>query len=342
MKAITYRSDCAEGVELSEMPHPMRASGEALCRVVCSGVNPVDAKYLFGDKQPKFLAARGRKLVEGRIAGIDFAGVVEQVPEDCTHLKPGDPVFGTAPPGSGTFAEYVATPIHQVAHKPESLSFEEAAVLPLVGLTAIQSLQHDNGLGAGQHLLLIGASGGVGHVALQVAKALNARVTAICSGKNRDLVTRLGADHVADYTEGFAILDSVLQEIIVDHGRFDLCLDCVSSLDAKDAACDYEAFVRQNHFLAGTYICIGGRPIDWFKAVVRRRFGVNLFGRDRELFWVRFPHSERALEQIAEIADAGKIRPKVAEVLPLSAEGARQAFAMLRGRRVAGKLALRC
>ena len=324
------------------MPQPVPRSGEVLCRVVCSGVNPVDAKFLFGDKLPRFLASRGRKMVEGRIAGIDFAGIVEQAPAECARFKPGDAVFGTAPPGRGTFAEYVAAPLYQVAHKPASLSFEEAAVLPLVGLTAIQALQYDNSLGGGQHLLLIGASGGVGHVALQVAKALNARVTAICSSRNRDLVARLGADHVSDYTEGFSALRSALREITAEHGRFDLCFDCVSSLEAKDAEYKYEAFIRSNDFLAGTYICIGGRPIDWAKAVVRRRLGFNLFGTDRELFWVRFPQSAQTLEQIAEMAEAGKLRPEVAEVLPLTAEGARTAFSLLHDRRVTGKLALRC
>ena len=175
----------------------------------------------------------GRVGIEGCGVGFDFSGTVIRAPES-SSFKTGDSIFGTAPPGHGTFSEEIVVPLDQVALKPPSLSFAEAAALPLVGLTALQSLKHDNGLDQGQHLLLIGASGGVGHVACQVAKALGAKVTAICSARNSDFVLALGADRVVDYSQGDAATLDGLRAAVNALGAFHLCLDTVSSVESKD------------------------------------------------------------------------------------------------------------
>eukprot|EP00282_Hemiselmis_andersenii_P040093 CAMPEP_0169432120 /NCGR_PEP_ID=MMETSP1042-20121227/3312_1 /TAXON_ID=464988 /ORGANISM="Hemiselmis andersenii, Strain CCMP1180" /LENGTH=221 /DNA_ID=CAMNT_0009542579 /DNA_START=116 /DNA_END=777 /DNA_ORIENTATION=+ len=206
MRAVVYSRLDVEGIKVVSKARPAavnatKKGNNILCRVVCAGINPVDAKGLVGDKLPHACSPLARRAIDGKTVGFDFAGTVMEVPAGCEY-KPGDAVYGTMPPGAGSFCEYVSAPLDQVAKKPSSLSFSEAASLPLVGLTSVQALVHDNGLVSGQHLLLIGASGGVGHVALQVAKAVGASVTAVCSQRNAEFVQRLGADRVVDYTKG--------------------------------------------------------------------------------------------------------------------------------------------
>ena len=189
MRKVVFSRASPEGVRLASAPAPTAGTigdGQVLCRVACAGINPVDAKGLVGDKLPPWLGGLGRAAVEGAGVGFDFSGIVVRAPA-ASALREGDAVFGTAPPMTGSFAEEIIVPLDQVAPKPRSLSFAEAAALPLVGLTALQSLVHDNGLCQGQHLLVIGASGGVGHVACQLAKAVGAAVTAVCSARNHDL-----------------------------------------------------------------------------------------------------------------------------------------------------------
>ncbi|KAJ1490835.1 hypothetical protein T484DRAFT_1600347, partial [Baffinella frigidus] len=309
-----------------------------ICKVICAGVNPVDAKGLVGDKLPGPLAALGKRLLDGRGVGFDFAGVVEDVPPGVSTFKRGDAVYGTVPIAHGSFAQFVKTPLHQIAHKPAHLSFAEAAALPLVGITAVQALTQSNSLKPGEHLLLIGASGGVGHVAIQETKALGARVTAVCSGRNSALVSQLGADFLVDYTAG----ETAIKRQLV--GRpFDLCLDCVFSFESKRlviycrTTSASTAHALRIVLLTGKYVTIGGGTPDWLRAGVRRTLGFNLFPKDRELFWIVFPHTSEALAQLAAWADAGKLRPRVASEVPLEIGAVRQAFANLHGRRVVGK-----
>ena len=234
--AVVYRRQDREGIKVVSRSVPFfnatKAGSSVLVRVAYAGINPVDAKGLVGDKLPPWLSTLvARRAIEGRVVGFDFSGTVASVPAGCQKFKVGDPVFGTMPPGVGSFCEQVVAPLDQIARKPASLSFAEAAALPLVGLTAYQALLQDNGLCAGQHLLLIGASGGVGHVALQVAKSVGATVTAVCSARNKDLVMSMGADRVVDYTRGG--LEEQLKEAAAQGGKFNLCFDTVSSLEEK-------------------------------------------------------------------------------------------------------------
>jgi NADPH:quinone reductase-like Zn-dependent oxidoreductase len=149
------------------------------CRVVSGGINPVDAKRLYGDKLPESLLSLVEWFVDERICGIDFSGVVVSAPKE-SEFKPGDAVYGTIPPFSGSFCEYVLAPSDFIAHKPTNLTFAEAAVVPLVGLTTLQALE-DCQIREGSHVLVLGASGGTGHFAVQMAKAKGSGcVTAVC------------------------------------------------------------------------------------------------------------------------------------------------------------------
>jgi NADPH:quinone reductase-like Zn-dependent oxidoreductase len=181
---------------LQEIDKPEIDADRVLIRVHAASANPLDfhevrgtpyfARPLLGFRRPK----NSRR-------GVDAAGTVEAVGENVTEFMPGDEVFGSC---RGAFAEYVLGRETSVVAKPERLSFEEAAAIPAAGATALQALRNQGALQAGQRVLVNGAAGGVGTFAVQIAKALGAEVTGVCSTRNVELVRSLGADHVVDYT----------------------------------------------------------------------------------------------------------------------------------------------
>lgn len=337
MRAAVYARDADQGVAIAPRPVPRASLRGAVCRVKAVGLNPVDAKFVIGDKFGSWMLPAVRRLVDQRTVGFDFSGVVVEAPPE-SGLRSGDPVFGTVPPLAGSLSEYILAPLDQIARKPASLSFVEAAALPLVGLTAVQSMRDDHGLRPGQRVLIIGASGGVGHVAVQVAKALGAHVTGICSQKNAALVRRLGADEVIDYVHDDIV--ATLRRGVDAGGPFDLCLDCVSSHDARDSGFAYEEHIRgvKPALLTGTYVTIGGFTHQWLTAGIKRVFGLNLFPRGRELYWIRLPKSAPGLEVLRGWVEAGQLRPIVAETVRFDDAGVRAGFASLHSRRVVGKV----
>ncbi len=348
MKAIVYARDCPAGVKMVERPRPALdgAAAEApgrpyvVCRVYGGGVNPVDAKFLYGDKLPHAFLPLVQRKIEAHVCGIDFSGVVVEAPAGRQYAV-GDRVFGTIPPLAGTFAEYVRAPLDSIALLPENLSFAEGCVVPLVGLTALQAFQ-DNRLAAGQHVLVLGASGGTGHVAVQVAKIKGACVTALCGQRNADFVRSLGADQVITYDadDFMASFAAVVRAC----GPFDLVFDSVSSHDPRDARFAYERRIRRARPRLlredGMYIFIGGRVDDWVRAHARRFLGVNLFAKGRELFWVRFPNSASDLAALARFCAAGQLKVTLAHTLPFTEAGVREAFRLQMSRRIVGKIAI--
>jgi NADPH:quinone reductase-like Zn-dependent oxidoreductase len=198
MKAIVQdRYGGPEELRLAEVDRPVAREGEVLVRVVAGSANPRDwhlmrglpliARPQIGWRAPKF-----------RFPGSDVAGVVEAIGPGVTRFAPGDEVFANVEEGG--FSEYTRVPERILARKPANVTFEEAGVLPLAATTALQLLRHA-GVRDGNHVMIVGASGGVGHLALQIAKALGAaRVTGVSSTKNLELVRSLGADEVIDYT----------------------------------------------------------------------------------------------------------------------------------------------
>lgn len=185
-------------LKLEDIDVPTCGEDRVLVRVVASSANPWDWHFIRGEPlvfRPMGLGGiRKPKFV---VPGGDVAGIVEQVGNQVTEFAPGDPVYGF---GHGAFAEYVAVSRSSLARKPANLTFAQAAAVPLGAVTALQGLRAGE-LSAGQHVLVIGASGGVGAFAVQIAKHLAAEVTGVCSTGNVDLVKRLGADHVVDYTK---------------------------------------------------------------------------------------------------------------------------------------------
>lgn len=368
-RAVVYARASGEGIDVVEKPcHAAGSSpvaGVIRVDVKACGVNPVDAKYCVGDKLPEWLPEGLRRwTVDGGGVGFDFSGIVSAVPsEDSCGFSVGDRVFGSMPPLQASFAEIAEVPAHQLAVMPSTIDFTAAAALPLVSTTAMQALRHRHGLRAGQRILIIGASGGVGSIAVQLAKHIvgaSGHVAAICSGRNHALVRGLGADALFDYTLG---LDALFAGLVTQYTsrrsagsleQFDLVFDCVSSLEAKDYAFDYcprmhasgllKAKLNASETSRSNYITIGGAAGDWLRAGLRRSwFGLNWFTADHELFWVEFPNSRSVLEEVAEAVDAGALRPLI-EPVPvkrfISVEPVRTAFSRLHSRRVRGKLVL--
>eukprot|EP01061_Rhynchopus_euleeides_P041972 TRINITY_DN73349_c0_g1_i1.p1 TRINITY_DN73349_c0_g1~~TRINITY_DN73349_c0_g1_i1.p1 ORF type:complete len:389 (+),score=63.04 TRINITY_DN73349_c0_g1_i1:211-1377(+) len=386
MKGYVYDSSGLEGVGFhSHLSDPDSASlkpGFCLVDVKACGVNPVDAKFCVGDKLPHFLHSCGRCAVQGNVIGFDFAGVVSAVNGGAGQFSVGDRVFGAMPPMAGSFAQRIAAPLSQLAHIPPSptgqMSFTDAAALPLVSITSVQSLKHDHSLRTAQSVLIIGSSGGVGCIATQVAKSLvgpTGFVCGVCSQRNADFSRSNGCDVVVDYTSGIDRLLRDIKQALTRRGTasFDVVLDCVSSLEEKDRAFDYISAVNTSGILKAAlnnpasrsnYITIGGSPFDWAKATFRRLTGWNLFGgrgpaSNYDLFWVRFPNCGEfaprvsdsasggaALKDVREMLESGELRVEgLVTVIPdaMGRDGlqkVRDAFRAIHSRRVRGKLVL--
>ena len=212
MKAIVYDKRASpDGLRYAEIEKPTPAADEVLVRIHAASVNPIDYHLLRHPAMRRVVTLITRQSASQ--PGRDIAGEVEAVGADVTHFKPGDVVFGVAP---GAFAEYACTKESKVAVKPAEISFEQAAAIPVAGLTALQGLRDVANLTEGQSVLINGAAGGIGTFAVQIAKHLGAEVTAICSTRNLEMVRELGADRVIDYTQENYTRDGVQYDVVFD------------------------------------------------------------------------------------------------------------------------------
>jgi NADPH:quinone reductase-like Zn-dependent oxidoreductase len=212
MKAIVHREyGSPDGLRLEEVDRPTIGDKDVLVRVMASSVNPADLAVVTG--RPALVrTASGLRRPRKQVPGRDLAGVVEEVGSAVTGLQPGDEVYGEA---GQAYAEPAVVRPAQLWPKPANLTFTQAATVPLAGLTAWQALDRTP-IRSGQRVLVNGASGGVGHFALQIARAKGAEVTAVCSGRNADMVRGLGAEHVIDYQRlDYTTLGQVY-DVIVD------------------------------------------------------------------------------------------------------------------------------
>jgi len=215
--AVRDRFGSPDVVELREIDRPMPEDQEVLVRVRAASLNMADWYDVMGRPYVGRTQMGLRKPKSDRL-GVDYAGTVEAVGRDVTEFRPGDEVFGGR---NGAYAEYVcARADRAIVLKPGSVTFEQAAAVPIAAITALQGLRDKGQLQPGQKVLINGASGGVGTFAVQIAKALGAEVTAVCSTRNVDIARSIGADHVVDYTrEDFTRSDE----------RYDLMLDVAGS-----------------------------------------------------------------------------------------------------------------
>lgn len=223
MKAIRFpKYGSPDVLQLVEVEKPTPTENQVLVKVVAASANPLDWHRLRGEP---FLARMSEGYLKPKTPklGADLAGIVEAVGSNVTEFKPGDEVFGSI--GSGGFAEYACARERYFALKPENVSFEAAAATPVVGFTALQGLRDTGQIKAGQKVLVNGASGGVGHVAVQIAKSYGTEVTGVCSTRNLDMVRSIGADQVIDYTrEDFAQTGQ----------QYDLIYDAIGNRSVSD------------------------------------------------------------------------------------------------------------
>ncbi len=300
MKAIvqdTYGSTAV--LETRDIDKPEIGDDEVLVRVRAAGVNPGDwaimsglpyiARPVYGLRKPK-----------NGVRGTDVAGQVEAVGPGVTRFRLGDEVFGWC---NGSFAGYAAASEERLALKPANLTFEQAAAVPMAGLVAFQALRDHGGVRAGQKVLINGASGGIGTFAVQIAKALGAEVTGVCSTRNVELVRSIGADHVIDYTrEDFTQKDQ----------RYDFILDNVANHSLSD--------LRRTLTPTGTLVPNGGAFENrWFAGggrVIRAHVLSRFVSHTLRPFLVS-PKLED-LVVLKELIEAGKMTPVIDRTYPLS------------------------
>lgn len=286
MKAIVrHRYGGPEELELADVDRPTPGPGEVLVQVRASSVSIGDWYWLTG--HPTLMrAAWGIRRPKGHVPGRDMAGVVEAVGPGVTRLKAGDEVYGEV--DWGAHAEYVVTSAAKITRKPANLTFEEAAAVPIAGVTSLQGLRDAGRLQPGGHVLVNGASGAVGSFAVQIGKALGAEVTGVCSTRNLERVRSLGADHVIDYTQA---------DFTDGEPRYDLIFDLAGSRSIR--AC------RRVLRPGGVYVSSVGR-LGWIaRAVVltiTSRGGVVMFAAKE---------STADLETLRGLIEDGTVRPVI-------------------------------
>jgi NADPH:quinone reductase-like Zn-dependent oxidoreductase len=287
----------ADVFRLARIRIPEAADKQVLVRVHAAGLDRGTWHLMAG--QPYVLRlALGLRKPKNPVPGLDLAGTVVAVGSAVTRFSPGEEVFGT---GHGSFAEYTVAPEDQLALKPANLSFEQAAVVPVSGLTALQALTYVGRLQTGQRVLIIGASGGVGSYAVQLAKALGAEVTGVSSPAKLDLVRSLGADHVIDYTR---------EDFADGEHRYDLILDIAGNPTLSR--------LRRALTHTGTAVIVGGEQGGRLTGLGRqlRAVALSLFIRQRLTFFVS---KERGsdLERLTEFIEADQLTPSIDQIFSL-------------------------
>ena len=301
MRAIVRDAyGAADVLELRDVDKPQIGADEVLVRVHAAGVDRGVWHIMTGLPYPIRLAGYGLRAPKNPVLGMDVAGVVEAVGGDVTRFRPGDAVFGI---GKGTFAEYTCAFERKLAPKPANLTFEQAAVVAISGLTALQGLRDHGRLEAAQNVLIIGASGGVGTYAVQLAKAFGAQVTGVCSATKVDLVRSLGADHVIDYTrEDFAEAER----------RYDVILDVGGNASLSR--------LRKALAPQGTLVITGGETGGRWLGGTDRQLRALVLSRFVDQKLTTFVSSENHEDLLAlrELIESGSVAPAIDRSYALS------------------------
>jgi NADPH:quinone reductase-like Zn-dependent oxidoreductase len=301
MRAIVqnkYGEEAADVLRLEHIDRPEIGDEDVFVRVHAASVHIGDWHVMTGLPYLLRVVGFGLRAPKVQVRGMDVAGTVEAVGHSVTRFKAGDDVYGTC---DGSFAEYAATRQDTLAPKPANLTFEQAAAIPTSAIAALQALRDAGGLTTGQHVLLVGASGGVGLFAIQIAKAFGAEVTAVCSTAKVDLVRSLGADHVIDYTQ---------EDFTQSEQRYDLILDMGGNRSLKQ--------VRRALRPTGTLVSVGSEQGNrwvggkgWIQAMLLSRFV-------RQLRPLASQPNQADLQFLTELIEAGKITPVIDKTYQLS------------------------
>jgi NADPH:quinone reductase-like Zn-dependent oxidoreductase len=320
MKAIVHqRYGSPEVIEVAEIAKPEPDDDRVLIRVQAASANPYDWHLLRG--KPYFVRMQaGLRSPKDPRLGVDVAGVVEDVGADVEGFAPGDEVFGGA---AGAFAEYVCGSPESLALKPPGVPFEEAASLNVAGITALQGLRDRGGLQAGQRVLVNGASGGVGTFAVQIAKAMGAEVTAVCSSRNLELVRSIGADRAVDYTA---------EDFTAASERYHVILDNVAT--RPPGAC------RRVLEPGGSYVAVGSLSMgDWIGPITfLTRIRLAGVFRSQTMSGMLARVKAEDLAELGRLVAAGTVRPVIDRTYPL--EETAEAIAYLEEGHARGKVVI--
>jgi NADPH:quinone reductase-like Zn-dependent oxidoreductase len=306
VKAFVLRSYGSPDVlDLTDLAEPVPADDEVLVRVLATSINPYDWHNMRGQPyvarlMPGGMGLRSPKL---RILGCDMAGQIEAVGQNVTGFSPGDQVYALLPQGG--FAEYVSVQQGLLAPKPKNLSYEQAAAVPMAAITALLGLRDQGRLRPGQKVLVTGASGGVGTFAVQIARALGADVTAVCSAPNAALVRSLGATEVIDYTA---------QDFTRQGQRYDLLLDIAGSHRARASVRALTA--------NGTFVAVGGPAGRWLQPAghvfAALALGPLVSQRMVMADTVRSTENKDHLATLTELIEDGKVTPAIDRSYPFA------------------------
>lgn len=320
MKAMfTNKYGSPDVLEFAEVEKPVPGDNQVLVKIHAASVNygnlvllkgePFLARFAFGLFKPKFT-----------IPGGDIAGRVEAVGKDVKQFQPGDDVFGDLSRcGWGGFAEYVAVPEHALALKPPNLSYEEAAAVPMAGVTALQGLRDKGKIHPGQKVLINGASGGVGTFAVQIAKSFGAEVTGVCSTRNIDTLLSIGADHAIDYTK---------KDFTQQTESYDLIL----AVNGYHPISAYKKALCSN----GVYVMVGGSGAQMTEAMVKGPW-ISMTGSKKMGNFLQRAN-QKDLYTMKELLESGKVKPVIDRSYTLSELP--EAFRYFEGGHAQGKVVI--
>jgi NADPH:quinone reductase-like Zn-dependent oxidoreductase len=324
MKAIVQdRYGDVDVLEFRDIDRPVPTDDEVLVRVHAAGLHRGDWHVMTG--LPYLIRVvvptLGLRRPKVPVLGMDVAGVVEAVGGRVTRFQPGDAVFGWC---DGAFAEYAVAPEGQLAAKPANLTFEQAAVVPISGFAALQGLRDEGEVQPGQRVLVIGAAGGVGSFAVQLAKAFGAQVTGVCSTRQVELVRSIGADQVVDYTR---------QDATDGTRHWDLILDTAGRRSLSQ--------LRRALTPEGTLVIVGGEGGGRFMGGFDRNLRAVVLSRlvGQRLRMLASKERLEDLQTLRELLEAGKVTPIIGRSYPLGEvpEAIRQ---MVQGHGRGGKIVI--
>src|SRR3954452_20789003 len=305
-------------LRLGEIDKPVAGEGEVLVRVHAAGVDQGVCHLMTGTRSGMRLAGFGLRAPKNPLLGYDVAGRIEAVGARVTEFRPGQEGFGTC---RGSFAEYAVARPDRLLPKPDNVTFEQAAAVPISGYAALQAVRH-GGVRPGQRVLIIGAGGGVGTFAVQIAKADGAEVTGVSSASKTELVRSIGADHVIDYTR---------EDFADGRNRYDVILDIAGNRSLSQ--------LRRALTPRGTLVIVGAEDAGNWLGIRRqlRAAALSPFVRQRLGFFISKERRED-LEELRKLLEADAIRPVVDRTFPL--EEVPAAIRYLRDGHARGKIVI--
>jgi len=301
MKAIVYTQYGPPDVlQLREVAKPEPRQDQVLVKVRAASANALDyRRFEKLSSMGRFMEERLVKSI-GKVLGADIAGVVEAVGANVKQFQPGEEVFGIATGSSGGFAEYASANENHLALKPAHLSFEAAAAVPVAALTGLQGLRDKGQIQRGQKVLIVGASGGVGTFAVQIAKSFEAEVTAVCSARNLEIARLIGADHVIDYTK---------EDFSRNGQRYDL----IFAVNGYHSLSDYRRVLKSK----GAYVCAGGTLPQLFQAMLLGSLMSRKNGKKMGFMGIA-KFNQKDLVYIKQLLETGKVVPVIEKSYPLN------------------------